>query len=501
MTLPPRPRLRPAAVRAFEARAREGWHACAQEAAKGPVVAGFSGGADSTALLLWLSGFLPPGRPLLAVHVEHGLRGARAERDAAHAERFCREHGIPFRLIRVRVPGKRPGGLEAAAREARRKALLKAAKEAGARAVALAHTLDDQAETVLMRLFEGGGLAGLAGMRPASPMEGGEGVVIVRPLLPVRRSEARAYLRARKAKWVEDETNRDERHPRNRLRRRLWPVIEKAFGPAAAEGAARSAERLGAAREALEAFVSQACADLLHEGAGRVRIAPLDRANALPQAVRAGLWRAALESIRKSAPKGRSALGRHLDALDRLAREGGPSATLDLPEGLQARREYGSLILAPRGRPSVPSREEVPLRRRGRTVHEGLRIVLRVSPSPGAPGEGAGRDPLAAVLDGDRLGKGAVLRARREGDRFQPAGAPGGRKLKEYLIDRKVPRGEREQIPLLAVGREVVWVIGHQVSEKFRGRAGSKRLILLRAEPLKPSVRPKPGMDGAYLSC
>ena len=88
-------------------------------------------------------------------------------------------------------------------------------------------------------------------------------------------------------------------------------------------------------------------------------------------------------------------------------------------------------------------------------------------------------------MDADRLGEGAVLRARREGDRFHPAGAPGGRKLKEYLIDRKVPREERDRVPLLAVGKEVAWVVGHQVSEKFRARPGSKRLIALRAGPLK----------------
>ncbi|MBI2178448.1 MAG: tRNA lysidine(34) synthetase TilS [Candidatus Tectomicrobia bacterium] len=479
MESPPRPAKRPRAVQAFDAKAREGWRACAWEEERGPLLVGFSGGADSTALLLWLAAFSP--RPLLAVHVQHGLRGARAERDARHAARFCRERGIPFRLLRVRVAKKGPRGLEAAAREARRRAFSSAARKAGARAVALAHTLDDQAETVLMRLFEGSGPAGLAGMRPSSPLEEGKGVTLLRPLLRLRRAEARAYLRALKARWVEDETNRDEGRLRNRLRRRLWPLIERSLGPSAAEGAARSAELLGAALEALDASIRRARADFLIEGETAVRVASLARAAALPRAVRAGLWRAALAGAGSpSAPKGRRPLGRHLEGIDRLALEGSPSARLDLPGGLQARRDYDSLVIGPRAKAAPAQRREVPLKIPGETIHAGLGIALRARLRRSAPPPGA--DRLAAVLDADRLGEGAVQRGRRAGDRFHPAGAPGGRKLKEYFIDRKVPRGERERIPLLAVGGEVAWVIGHQVSEKFRARPDSRRLIVLRAE-------------------
>ena len=481
MKSPRRPPKRPRAVQAFEAKAGDGARACGLDKGSAPLLVGFSGGADSTALLLWLAA--SSSRPLIAVHVQHGLRGARAERDARHAARLCRGRGIPFRLVRVRVARRSARGLEAAAREARRKALLAAAKKAGARAVALAHTLDDQAETVLMRLFEGSGPAGLAGMRPSSPLKEGEGVSILRPLLRVRREEARAYLRALKVRWVEDETNRDEGRLRNRLRRRLWPLIERALGPSAAEGAARSAELLGAAREALEASVQQARAELLHVEGGRARVAPLAKAAALPQALRAGLWRAALEGARGGVPsKGRSPLGRHLEALDRLALEGGPSAGLDLPGGLQARRGYDSLAIGPRAEAAPAARPEVPLKTPGKTVHPELGIVLQALArrSPVRAG-----DRLATLLDADRLGEGAVLRARREGDRFHPAGAPGGRKLKEYFIDRKVPREERDRVPLLAVGGEVAWVVGHQASEKFKARPDSKRLISLRARPFK----------------
>ncbi|MEK9144416.1 MAG: tRNA lysidine(34) synthetase TilS, partial [Elusimicrobiota bacterium] len=299
--------------------------------------------------------------------------------------------------------------------------------------------------------------------------------------LHVRREEARAYLRALKVEWVEDETNRDERRLRNRLRRRLWPLIARAHGPSAAAGAARSAARLASAWESLEATVRETRERLLRVREGRARVAPLSEARRLPQAVRAGLWRAALELARRGAAKRRSALGRHLEALDRLALEGGPSARLDLPGGLQARRGYDSLSIGPPAQAAPAPRREVPLKIPGKTLHPGLGIAVRalLRRTAGAGG------PLTALLDAGRLGEGAVLRARREGDRFHPAGAPGGRKLKEYFIDRKVPREERDRVPLLAVGKEVAWVIGHQASEKFRAREDSKRLILLRAAPTR----------------
>ena len=227
-------------VRRFEAKVRKGCRRCGLEEWRGPILVGFSGGADSTALLISLKSiFSGRGRwpsSLIAVHVHHGIRPGSADRDAAHAQSFCAARDIPFRLVPVSVDeGGR--GIEEAARNARRAAFLKAAGEEGARAVALAHTLDDQAETVLMRLFEGAGPKGLAGIRPSAPLEGGgadpplgadpprgadpplgaepgasegQGVTVVRPFLEISKDELLAYLGARGAEWVEDETNADE---------------------------------------------------------------------------------------------------------------------------------------------------------------------------------------------------------------------------------------------------------------------------------------------------
>ena len=485
-------------VRLFEAKVRRGGARCRLWERKGPFVVGYSGGADSTALLLSLAVLLEKAglraeERLLALHVHHGLRPGTADGDAAHAEAFCREREIPFRLARVRV--KRPGGrgLEAAARDARRAALLAVADERGSNSVVLAHTREDQIETVLMRLFEGGGPRGMAGIRPVAPLlqtssAVGEGVLLFRPMLDLTRAEILDYLEARAAAWVEDETNADESRLRNRIRRRVWPVIEESLGGDVGALIASGAERLGALLEVLDAEVRDAEAKFISEtGAGEIRIRLLGAAAGLAQAVRAGLWRAALDRSRGQAggKGGRRSLGRLISGIDDLVTAGGPSGQIDLPGGLVARRVYDVLVICPSPEPRAVSIEAVPLALPGRTRHGALGVELLA-----ALGEDGARPVVdkgfqEVSLDADRLGKKAFLRSRLEGDRFRPAGAPGERKLKAFFIDRKIPRAERDFIPLVAVGKEIAWVVGHAVSGQYRAGANTRRVITLRADRTK----------------
>ncbi len=485
-------------VRLFEAKVRHGGARCRLWERKGPFIVGYSGGGDSTALLLSLAALLEKAgfrakERLLALHVHHGLRPGAADGDAAHAEAFCREREIPFRLARVRVKRSGGRGLEAAARDARRAALLSAADELGSNSVVLAHTRVDQIETVLMRLFEGGGPRGIAGIRPVAPLlqtfsAAGEGVLLFRPMLDLTRAEILDYLEAREAAWVEDETNADESRLRNRIRRRVWPVIEESLGGDVGALIASGAERLGALLEVLDAEVRDAEAKFISEtGAGEIRIRPLGAVAGLAQAVRAGLWRAALDRTHGPAggKRGRRPLGRLISGIDALVTAGGPSGRIDLPSGLVARRIYDVLVIGPPPEPRTVSIVAVPLALPGRTRHGALGVELLA-----ALGEDGARPVVdkgfrEVSLDADRLGEGPFLRSRLEGDRFRPAGAPGGRKLKAFFIDRKIPRAERDFIPLVAVGKEVAWVVGHAVSERYRAGANTRRVITLRADPTK----------------
>lgn len=226
-----------------------------------PALVGVSGGADSVALLLGLVEVAPPGPAsgLVVAHAHHGLRAA-ADADLAFVAALAARLGLP--LVAARLPvaegdGVRGEGLEARARRMRYRWLGEAAHAAGARHVVVAHTADDQAETILHRALRGTGVAGLEGMRPARPLA--DGVALVRPLLGVRRAALRGYLRARGEGWREDESNADPRRARSFLRGEILPRLEGAAWPAATAALVR----LGAQAAATAAALASAAGHLL----------------------------------------------------------------------------------------------------------------------------------------------------------------------------------------------------------------------------------------------
>ncbi len=470
--------------KAFESRVRAGLRRAAHEVTPAPLLVGFSGGADSTALLLSMQAVLPESQPLCAVHVEHGLRGGASERDARHAESVCREFGVDFRCKRVRVRQSAHWGLEGAARESRRAAFLEVARETGADALALAHNRDDQAETVLMRLFEGAGARGIAGMgwRTLLASKEGDGLHVIRPLLDFSRAEILEYLEARGVSWVEDETNRDESRLRNRIRRNVIPAIRENLGDAAVRGIVKSAEISAPLVSLVNGMTAEASARLIREADGRVAVSPLREVEKLNRAIRAGVWRAALEALGSVSPARprRRALRRWIEGLDRLARgRGNPSGVLSLPGGLEARREYDRLLL---GRARVDARwtEERRLRIPGRTVHRSLGLAIEASRGGGAH-QPEGPLLWEARLDPEKLGADARIRTRRDGDRFHPPGREKERKLKDYLMEQKIPKSSRNRLPLLAVREKVAWIIGHRVSAEFACGPKARGGVVLRA--------------------
>ena len=201
----------------------------------------------------------------------------------------------------------------------------------------------------------------------------------------------------------------------------------------------------------------------------------------LPQAVRIGLWEAALNEAYQGTNENRkrAPLGRLVQMIDRLALEGGPSASLNLPGGIEARRSYEGLCFSPEKEPRRKPEDDISLSLPGRTVHPGLNVSIEAIPADQFRGEGDGKTTV--FVNAEKLLDRAVLRARREGDRFHPLGAPGEKKLKEYFIDRKVPLPERDFTPLIAIEKEIVWAVGQGVSEKYVFKPDSRKGFVLQA--------------------
>ncbi|RMG47878.1 MAG: tRNA lysidine(34) synthetase TilS [Acidobacteria bacterium] len=297
------------------------------------IVAAVSGGCDSVAMLHLLAG-LAPGRgwDLVVATLDHGLRGEEGAEDARFVAREARRLGLPCVAGAARTPAG-SGSLEEAARRVRLAFLRSVAQRERAAAVALAHTLDDQAETVLMRLTRGCGARGAAAMARRR----GD---LWRPLLGVRREALREFARRAGLEWREDPTNRDPAATRNRVRMEVLPAIERALGPGAIRALARSAELAREEEEALDRWARDCLQEVVLERGPGAIVLDRRRLGSLPEAVARRVLLEAAASVGGARARLTAA---HARALLALARAESSGSRADLPNGLRARRTGAGL--------------------------------------------------------------------------------------------------------------------------------------------------------------
>lgn len=406
------------------------------------VLAAVSAGPDSTALLAALAALRDRAEiaGVYALHVDHRLR-AGGEADAACAAAACARLGVPFESVAVTV---RRGNVQAQARSARYAALRAAAARVGATRIATGHTRTDQAETVLLRLLRGAGARGLAAIPPRRGM-------LVRPLIDRSRAEGIAFCGRAGLVFRDDPTNATPRFTRNRLRLSLWPAL-LALAPAAERALARAADLARSDERALSAR-----ARLIAGSDGSVALSALA---AEPLAVRRRLVR----RLWRLAGGGGELEAKHVEAALALSRRRGPGRVA-LPGGLEVRCRYGRLELGPRSRPHPGAFAEVPVPGPGRYTIPGRGDV-----------EIAARAPAAIPWP-------LSLRNRRPGDRFRPEGGRGAKKLKGWLIDRKIPREARDGLLVLAADRDVVALPELGAFAQGVGPTGAGLSVRLSAEP------------------
>jgi tRNA(Ile)-lysidine synthase len=403
------------------------------------VLVAVSGGADSVALLHVLRQLAPTWRLRLhGLHVDHGLRPDAAS-DAEVVRALGDRLAVPVEVERVRVG---PGSLEAAARAARYAALEAAADRLGADRIAVGHTADDQAETVLMRILAGAGVRGLAAIPPVRGR-------IIRPLIDVRRQALRQALQEAGLPWVEDPTNRDLKFLRNRIRHELLPLLAASYRTDVVPALARTA-RL--AREAVDALERTAAAELTRLAAAEPGAVTLPRAAlaGLPAPVGAEVLRQAAARLGSRAPlRAWAHLGlRRVLAVPPPRR---PFRLGGVRVEVSGDRIRVGTVPTPRLSPrtlGVPGRVELP--------EIGCALEARLLP---AAGYAVPRASERVAFDAAELPRTLAVRPRRPGDRFRAFGG-GERRLKSFLIDARVPRWERDRLPLLEAAGEIVWVAG-----------------------------------------
>ncbi|PWH11800.1 MAG: tRNA lysidine(34) synthetase TilS [Anaerolineae bacterium] len=441
------------------------------------LVVGVSGGADSLALLHLLH---TAGFPLLVAHFNHCLR-PEAESDAAHVAHIAQSLNLPFVTASANVTthAQEQGlSIEEAARELRYRFLFHQAREAGAQAVAVGHTADDQAETVLMHFLRGAGLSGLKGMTPRVILPIFDPhIPLVRPLLGWTRAQTESYCHQHHLPYLTDTSNADTTYFRNRLRHELLPRLAD-YNPQIRQTLAKSALALQGDYELLNEVVDSAWKKVLRTAGDGFLAFDLVQLRTMSPALRRNLFRRAA-----------FALHPNLRDIDFAALE--RAATLkptDLSSGLKTLIEGETLYVTedearlPMPYPQIYSQHVVAWEQN--SVHRllldnawELSAWLLTDPWP------LPKNHWSAHFDADLTKNQLTVRPFQTGDRFEPLGMPGQTmKLSDLFINLKIPKRARKQWPVVCVGDEIAWIPGLRMSNRYRCTNSTRRVLALRVE-------------------
>jgi tRNA(Ile)-lysidine synthase len=444
------------------------------------LVAAVSGGPDSMALLHCLLMLRDEeGLKLHVAHLDHDFRGREAHEDAAFVARAAEELGLPASVEEADTFAHQRryhiSSFEEAAREVRYDWLASVAKRVGASAVAVGHTLDDQAETILMHILRGAGLEGLRGMEEMDRWESPRSAAcarIFRPLLRVTKKETALFCEENGVAYRTDTSNRMDRFTRNRVRHHLIPLLSKEYNPQIRDALVRLGETAGLAQGLIDGELDKLWGKVARKGKGKVSLSRKGLKEMHPYLRQAALRRAYKEvsgSLRRLHH-------RHVEAMAK-ALEDGETKTLNLPKGLLFAVEGDKVVLRVKTEAEpdhAPLLGEYHLKAPGETRIPGWVVSVRYV-------KGEAREDInsrwVALLDADVAGEGVCVRGWNPGDKFQPMGMKGYKKLQDFFVDEKVSREERQRVPLVVSERGILWVVSYRVSEAARVREGTRRVL------------------------
>ncbi|MBW2599747.1 MAG: tRNA lysidine(34) synthetase TilS [Deltaproteobacteria bacterium] len=430
-----------------------------------------SGGADSVALLYELSMLADEyDLALFILHLNHGIRGEESDRDESFVIELAGSMGIPVDSEKVSIPELREksgGSLEDICREERYAFFERMSQKHGLNKIALGHNLNDQTETVIMRFLRGSGVEGLKGFLPVRDE------IYIRPLIDSTGEEIISFLGERGIGFVTDSSNADDTYLRNRIRNILVPELKASYNVRLEENIGRTADILrledNFIRESVEKIISDWKID---RGNARINIRKLKK---LHPALR---WRLIKTILENRSPAGNGIGYLHVKSVIGLIEGLSPSASVDLPFNLRAEREYGDLIISqredrspdtskkysPDGREDCNFSYTMEIPGSVNIVETGGKMVLDVIDAD----EADIHLDNSVFMDYNSISFPLVVRNIRAGDRIQPLGMKGTKKISGLLIDEKIPKAGRKSIPLLVDQKSVLWVPGVRLNDRVR---------------------------------
>ncbi|NTU43638.1 MAG: tRNA lysidine(34) synthetase TilS [Nitrospirales bacterium] len=436
------------------------------------VLVGLSGGPDSVCLLYCLHSLRNElSISLSAAYIDHGFRPGETPAEISFCSRLCDSMEIPFFTRAIDVTSfyhDRKMNKQEAARELRYQALRAIASEAGASRIGLGHNADDQAETVIMRLIRGAGPSGLSGIPPVR----GE---IIRPLIETRREDIVAFLGEREITFMTDSSNLTDAYTRNRLRNRVIPEL-KGLGRDITGTICRTAGIIREEERYFDIIVTKTLMRLIsrkNEKAIELFSAPLE---AMDTVILRRVLRRALDETQSLRGIGFV----HLEEIIHLIQSGLSGDRVHLPGGIRAVKGYSTLIITSEEPAKVSPLsftppERVLLREQSMVLTSKIIDISELGDLK--------TDRKRALVDADKLLFPLVVRGRDHGDSFFPLGFGKRKKLQDYFVDEKVPRDERDSIPLLVSDDRIVWVMGYRMDERFKVAKETERVLQFEIKP------------------
>ena len=446
----------------------EKWHMLQSEDC---VIVGVSGGADSICLVLVLLELQKTmGFQMVAVHINHGLRGTDADADETFVKQFCMEHGILFESYFADVElfaKKRKQSTEEAGREVRREFFRQALEKHGGTKVALAHHQDDNAETLLLNLTRGTGLKGLGGIAPKKDC-------FIRPLLCVRRREIEDYLKERNVLYCTDMTNESDEYTRNRIRNHVLPYLEEHINSKTVEHMNETMEQLRQVQAYLDEQ-AQAAFECCVEKVDSKYLVKQERYADIPEVLRQLVLKKVLVKL---AGREKDLEAVHIKQLQELFKKQ-TGRTVHLPYQMVAKRVYDGICIGQQEMKSLQNKED--------NVFEmtdfeknfqamGKEIQCKVY-EKGVFSPKTFEKSDTACFDCDIIENNICFRTRQEGDYITIH--PDGRtqKLKAYFINEKIPQDLRDEILLVADGHHILWIVGYRKNCLYQIQEKTKKVL------------------------
>lgn len=437
------------------------------------ILLAYSGGLDSTGLLSVFLELQPDWHlDLFLGHFNHRLRASAME-DEQFVRRIAQEKGLPLFVASEDVRSlarKEKLNLEEAGRVLRYDFLSRTAKKIGGAKIATGHTMNDQAETFLLRMMRGSGMKGLGSIHPL--VEG----IIIRPLLFVERQDIEKYLLEREIEYRQDESNLDRSFTRNKIRLDLIPYIQKNFAPRIIPQINKIVAILQEEDALMEKLAAHQASEAILFKKGKVHL-DLQTTMALPRALGRRIVRLFLREIKGDL---RGISFEDVECVLNLA-EG---ESVQLKKELLLKRKEGLIFRRDTGYEEAAYAYlwdgQVPLK------IDDLNLLIKAERRKMPPSPRDFDDDSHAFLDGSKAHFPLVVRNRREGDKYRPLGSPGKKKLKEVMRAKGIPLEERDRRPVFVSGNEIIWVVGLPVAEKFKVNNSTRKIVMLTVSLNKP---------------